>query len=185
MPLQPARRFVAGRDDLPPPPGWDSYEAIMALALQHAREAGERGEAPVGAVVLSAQGAVLATAANGPIALADPTAHAEILALRAAAARAGNYRLPGSILVVTLEPCLMCLGAMIHARVGLLVYGASDRKTGAVDSRLPGPDLPFFNHRFNIVSGIMAESCSRLLTDFFRSRRLGLGTPGDCSCQDG
>lgn len=172
MALQPARRYEAGAADMPsPPPGWDSYEAVMELALARAREAGASGEAPVGAVVLSSGGEVLATAGNAPISLNDPSGHAEILALRAAAANVGNYRLPGAILVVTLEPCLMCLGAMIHARVGRLVYGASDPRTGAIASRLPGPDLPFFNHRFDVVSGVSAETCGRVLQDFFRKCR--------------
>jgi tRNA(adenine34) deaminase len=184
MVLQPAKRFVAGIDVLPaPPPGWDSFEAAMEPALAKAGEAAAAGEAPVGAVVLSPLGEVLATAANSPIALADPTAHAEILALRVAAAKLGNYRLPGSILVVTLEPCLMCLGALIQARVGLVVYGAADPKAGAVDSCLSGPDLPFLNHRFDVVSGVSAEACGRLLTEFFRARRKGSAGPGECPCQ--
>ncbi len=172
MALLPARRFVAGTDLLPPPPpGWDSFDAVMELALDMAREAAALGEAPIGAVLLSAAGEVLAKAGNAPIATADPTAHAEILALRRGAAKVGNYRLPGSVLAVTLEPCLMCLGAMVHARVGLLVYGAADPRTGAVDSRLPGPDLPFFNHRFDVVSGVAADASATLLRDFFRDRR--------------
>ncbi len=172
MALLPARRFAAGGTDLPcPPPGWDSFEAVMELALAEARLAGAAGETPVGAVVVSPEGLVLSRAANAPITLADPTAHAEMLALRAAAKRIGNYRLTGCLLAVTLEPCLMCLGAMIHARIGLLVYGAPDPRTGAVDSQLPGPDLPFFNHRFDIVSGVLAEPCGQLLRDFFRDRR--------------
>ncbi|UJX40419.1 tRNA adenosine(34) deaminase TadA [Desulfovibrio sp. JY] len=172
MALQPARRFAAGVVDTPPaPPGWDSFEAVMALALEKAREAAAQGEAPVGAVVLSAAGELLGAAGNAPITRHDPTAHAEILVLRQAAAHVGNYRLPGSIMVVTLEPCVMCLGAMIHARVGLLVYGASDPRTGAIASMLPGPDLPFFNHRFDVVSGVLKDSCGGLLRDFFRERR--------------
>ena len=172
MPLQPARRYLADAADLPtPPPGWDSYEAIMTLALDKAREAASICEAPVGAVLLSPQGKLLAQAGNAPISRNDPTAHAEMLVLREAAARIGNYRLTGAILVVTLEPCLMCLGAMIHARIGLLVYGTADPRTGAVDSMLPGPDLPFANHRFNVISGVSAEACGQVLRDFFRSRR--------------
>lgn len=172
MGLQPARRSVAGADVLPsPPPGWDSFEAIMEIALAHARDAAVRGETPVGAVVLSATGDRLGAAGNAPITRNDPTAHAEILALRQAAATIGNYRLPGAILVVTLEPCVMCLGAMIHARIGLLVYGAPDPRTGAVSSMLPGPDLPFFNHRFDVVSGVCAVASGELLRNFFRCRR--------------
>ncbi len=172
MGLLPAKRFVPGDSGLPaPPPGFPDFEAVMALALAKAREAAAAGEAPVGAVVLAPTGEVLGAAGNAPIGSADPTAHAEILALRQAALSVGNYRLPGAILAVTLEPCLMCLGAMIHARVGLLVYGAADPRTGAVTSQLPGPDLPFFNHRFDVVSGVLETACGDLLRDFFRERR--------------
>ena len=122
MALVPAKRFDAALGELPaPPPGWPDFEAVMALALAEARAAAALGETPVGAVLLAADGELLARAANAPITAIDPTAHAEILVLRQAATARGNYRLPGSILVVTLEPCVMCLGAMIHARVGLLV----------------------------------------------------------------
>lgn len=184
MALQPARRYAADAADLPaPPPGWDSYGAVMELALTKAREAAAVGETPVGAVVLSPAGEVLAATGNAPIGYLDPTAHAEILALRAAAERIGNYRFPpGTLLAVTLEPCLMCLGAMIHARIGLLVYGASDPRTGAIDSQLSGPDLPFFNHRFDVVSGVSAAACGQLLKDFFRRRRAGAGNGADTTC---
>ncbi len=173
MALQPARRYTADAADPPALPlGFDSYERVMELALGKAREAALAGETPVGAVVLGPDGEVLGAAGNGPIGRNDPTAHAEILALREAAARIGNYRLPpGTLLAVTLEPCLMCLGAMIHARIGLLIYGASDPRTGAIASQLPGPDLPFFNHRFDVVAGVSAPQCGQLLKDFFRSRR--------------
>ncbi len=174
MALVPAKRFAANLCELPaPPPGWPDFETMMALALAEARAAATLGETPVGAVLLSADGALLAQAGNAPITTNDPTAHAEMRVLRQAATKVGNYRLPGTILVVTLEPCLMCLGAMIHARVGLLVYGATDPRAGVVDSRLPGPDLPFVNHRFNVVSGIMAGECGGLLRDFFREKRRG------------
>ena len=172
MVLQPARHFDGHAPDLPPPPpGWDSYEAIMEPALVQARQAALAGEAPVGAVLLAPTGELLAEAANAPIRLSDPTAHAEILVLRQAAAKIANYRLPGTILAVTLEPCLMCLGAMIHARIGLLVFATPDPRTGAIVSQLPGPDLPFFNHRFDVISGICAEASARMLRTFFRSRR--------------
>ena len=172
MALQPAQRFDARTDALPaPPPGWTSYEAIMELALNEARQAAALGEAPVGAIILSDRGGVLARAGNAPISSNDPTAHAEVLAIRQAAAQLKNYRLLNTTLVVTLEPCLMCLGAIVHARVGRLVYGAPDPRTGAVTSQLPGPDLPFLNHRFDVVAGVMAEECGALLRDFFRSRR--------------
>lgn len=172
MALQPAKRLDARTDALPaPPPGWASYEAIMELALNEARQAAALGEAPVGAIILSDHGEVLAQAGNAPISSSDPTAHAEVLAIRQAAAQMKNYRLLNTTLVVTLEPCLMCLGAIVHARVGRLVYGAPDPRTGAVTSQLPGPDLPFLNHRFDVVAGVMAEECGTLLRDFFRSRR--------------
>ena len=174
MALVPAKRFAANLCELPaPPPGWPDFETMMALARAEAGAAATLGETPVGAVLLSADGALLAQAGNAPITTNDPTAHAEMRVLRQAATKVGNYRLPGTILVVTLEPCLMCLGAMIHARVGLLVYGATDPRAGVVDSRLPGPDLPFVNHRFNVVSGIMAGECGGLLRDFFREKRRG------------
>ncbi|EKO39645.1 MAG: cytosine/adenosine deaminase [Solidesulfovibrio magneticus str. Maddingley MBC34] len=174
MALLPAKRFDAASGELPaPPPGWPDFEAVMALALDEARAAATLGETPVGAVLLSAEGELLARAGNAPITTNDPTAHAEMRVLRQAAATVGNYRLSGTILAVTLEPCLMCLGAMIHARVGLLVYGATDPRTGVVDSRLPGPDLPFFNHRFDVVSGIRAGECGGLLRAFFREKRRG------------
>ena len=174
MALKPAKRFDARSDDLPaPPPGWASYEAIMELALEDARQAAAIGEAPVGAIILSIHGVVLARAGNAPISSIDPTAHAEMLAIRQAAAKIKNYRLLDTTMVVTLEPCIMCLGAIVHARVGRLVYGAPDPRTGAVDSQLPGPDLPFLNHRFDVVTGVMAEECGTLLREFFRSRRGG------------
>lgn len=144
----------------------------MDRALEKAREAAALGETPVGAILLSAGGEVLGAAGNAPISSSDPSAHAEILALRQAARAVGNYRLPGAILAVTLEPCLMCLGAMLHARVGLVVYGASDPRTGAIASCLPGSDLPFSNHRFDVISGVLEPACGAVLREFFRARRL-------------
>jgi tRNA(adenine34) deaminase len=141
----------------------------MERALRLARAAGRRGEIPVGAVVLRA-GVVLGAAGNRSIAAHDPCGHAEIGALRRAARRAGNYRLPGALLVVTLEPCLMCLGAMVHARIGGLVYGARDPKIGAVSS-LAAPALAGLNHRFPVHGGLREEECAALLRGFFRTRR--------------
>jgi tRNA(adenine34) deaminase len=144
----------------------------MRIALEAAQAAAERGETPVGAVVVDpATGEVVAIGANGPIGAHDPTAHAEIVALRAAAARLGNYRLTGLTLVVTLEPCAMCAGAISHARIGRLVFGAEDAKGGAVVS---GPRFfaqPTCHWRPEVVSGVLAEESSALLKSFFRERR--------------
>jgi tRNA(Arg) A34 adenosine deaminase TadA len=144
----------------------------MRIALEEAQAAAGRGETPVGAVVLDpATGDIVARAANGPIGLNDPTAHAEILALRAAAARLGNYRLTGLTLVVTLEPCAMCAGAISHARIGRLVFGAGDEKGGAV---IHGPryfDQPTCHWRPQVTSGVLAEESAAMLRAFFRARR--------------
>ena len=142
----------------------------MERALALARRAAEEGEVPVGALLVR-EGEVLGEGWNQPIARHDPTAHAEILALRAAGRQVGNYRLPGSILYVTLEPCLMCTGAMVHARVERLVYGAPDEKRGAAGSRLDAFSLPGLNHRVEVTGGVLAEACGELLRGFFRVRR--------------
>jgi len=155
-----------------PPPGWPSWRLVMTRALRQAWSAGRSGEAPVGALVLDpVDGRILAEAGNASIARSDPTAHAEILALRAAGQALGNYRLGGAILVVTLEPCLMCLGAMVHARIGGLVFGAFDPKAGAVRSNLDAAALPFLNHRFPVLGGLLEKECGATLTRFFASRR--------------
>ena len=144
----------------------------MRLALQHARLAAAAGEVPVGAIVLDAQGRVIATGRNAPIAGHDPTAHAEIAALRAAAAALGNYRLDGCTLYVTLEPCTMCAGAMLHARLGRVVFGAPDAKTGAAGSVLnPFADARL-NHQTQVQGGVLADECAALLRDFFQPRRV-------------
>ncbi len=146
--------------------------AMMGHALAAARAAGAAGEAPVGAVVADPEtGAILAAAGNSPIAAHDPTAHAEILALRAAAARLGNYRLPGLSLYVTLEPCAMCAGAISHARIARLVYGAEDRKGGAVAHGPRFFEQPTCHWRPAITAGIGAEEAASLLRAFFRARR--------------
>lgn len=147
----------------------------MALALAEAAAGAKEGEVPVGAVLVGADGSILSKAHNAPITLSDPTAHAEIRCLRMAAGDMGNYRLPGASLVVTLEPCVMCLGALVHARVENVVFGAADPKTGAFGSRLDGPSLPFFNHRLNFQGGVMADACGALLRDFFQTRRARRG----------
>jgi tRNA(Arg) A34 adenosine deaminase TadA len=143
----------------------------MQLALECAREAGAGGEVPVGAVIVSEAGRLLARGANSPIARHDPTAHAEIVALRAAGAAAGNYRLPGCTLYVTLEPCAMCVGALVHARVARLVYGAADPKTGACGSVFDLAASPAHNHRLTVQGGVLAAACGEQLKAFFAERR--------------
>ncbi len=141
----------------------------MRQALALAERARDLGEVPVGAVVVR-DGAVLGRGWNRPIQAKDPTAHAEVVALREAASAASNYRLSGATLYVTIEPCLMCLGAVVHARVATVVFGADDPKTGAVRSLVDPNALPL-NHRFAVVSGVLAEECGALVRDFFRARR--------------
>ncbi|MFQ5778062.1 MAG: tRNA adenosine(34) deaminase TadA [Terriglobia bacterium] len=143
---------------------------FMEQALAEARQAEEEGEVPVGAVVV-AEGEVLARAHNRPVAASDPTAHAEILALRVAAARRGNYRLTGCTLYVTLEPCAMCAAALVHARIARLVYAAADPKAGAVQSCLRLLEAPHLNHRVEVEAGILAEEAAALLQRFFALRR--------------
>jgi tRNA(adenine34) deaminase len=143
----------------------------MEQALACAREAEVAGEVPVGAVVADVTGAVIARAANAPIARDDPTAHAEMLALRAAGRALGNYRLPGCVLYVTLEPCAMCVGALVHARIARIVYGAADPKTGACGSVFDLAATPKMNHRIDVTGGVLAEECGALLTQFFAARR--------------
>jgi len=144
--------------------------AFMREALSSAQAAAAAGEVPVGAVLVS-HGAVVATGANQPIAAHDPTAHAEIQALRAGAAALGNYRLPGTTLYVTLEPCLMCAGAIVHARVQRLVYGCADPRVGAAGSAFSVLDSAALNHRVEVVGGLLERECGELLRAFFRARR--------------
>ena len=143
---------------------------FMQSALAEARAADAAGEVPVGAVVVR-DGEILARAHNQPIGLNDPTAHAEILALRAAATKLGNYRLTGCDLYVTLEPCAMCAAAMVHARIRRLVYATADPKAGAVVSTMRLLDAPHLNHRVEVQSGLLADESSALLRQFFSSRR--------------
>ncbi len=143
----------------------------MRLALEEARNAPAAGEVPVGAIVVSPDGNILGRAHNQPVSLSDPSAHAEILAMRAAGRTLQNYRLEHCVLVVTLEPCFMCTGAIVHARLGGVVYGASDNRAGAVESCFNGLDLPFHNHRVWHMGGIAAQECAALLQDFFRKSR--------------
>jgi len=143
----------------------------MRLALEQARAGERQGEVPVGAVLVGRDGVILADAHNACLALNDPTAHAEILALRRAAARRGTYRLNGTVLIVSLEPCLMCAGALVHARVDGIVYGAADPLAGAVSSCLEAFALPFHNHAIWHMGGVAGEECAALLRDFFLKRR--------------
>jgi tRNA(adenine34) deaminase len=145
-------------------------ETLMGEALAEARRARDAGEVPIGAVVALA-GQIVGRGFNHPIAADDPTAHAEIAAIRDAAQRTGNYRLTGSTLCVTIEPCLMCVGALIHARIGTLVYGSVEPRSGAVVSTVAGGELPGHNHRFAVVSGIREAECKGLLQEFFRAKR--------------
>jgi tRNA(adenine34) deaminase len=148
-----------------------SDEHWMGLALAQAREAAWAGEVPVGAVVVK-DGQLLASGRNAPIAGHDPTAHAEVVALREAARVLGNYRLDGCTLYVTLEPCAMCSGAMLHARLARVVFGASDARTGAAGSVLDLFAQPQLNHHTAVVGGVMAHACAQLLKDFFKPRRI-------------
>jgi tRNA(adenine34) deaminase len=142
----------------------------MRLALDQARLAQESGEVPIGAVVVI-DDEVAGSGFNQPIVSRDPTAHAEIVAIRAAAERVGNYRLTGSTLYVTVEPCLMCVGALVHARIGTLVFGTPEPRSGAIESALRAQDSPGLNHKFEIVSGVLAGECRDLMQAFFRERR--------------
>jgi tRNA(adenine34) deaminase len=148
-----------------------THEDYMRQALAEARRAQEAGEVPVGAVLV-ADGAVVGRGFNQPIGRLDPTAHAEIVALRAAAATLANYRLVGVTAYVTLEPCLMCVGALLNARVATVVYGAPEPKWGAVRSLVRFDELAL-THRFEVVAGVLEDECRCLLVDFFRSRRGG------------
>ena len=146
-------------------------ETFMRRALVLAQTAEMQGEVPVGALIVDPDGRVIAEAANGPIGLNDPTAHAEVLALRQAGNALGNYRMPGCTMYVTLEPCAMCAAALVHARMRRLVYGAPDPKTGACGTVLNIPSAPGMNHKIEIVGGELAEKCGELLTVFFSRRR--------------
>lgn len=142
----------------------------MQQALTLAKQAQAVGEVPVGAVVVL-NDQIIGEGYNRPIGLHDPSAHAEIMAMRAAAEKVGNYRLLGATLYVTLEPCMMCIGAMVHARIQRVVFGAHDPKTGAVESVATLFESPYLNHRVEVLGGLLAEECSVMLKDFFRARR--------------
>lgn len=145
-------------------------EQYMRMALAQAHAAGAAGEVPVGAVLVR-DGMVLAAGSNGPIGRCDPTSHAEIEALRAAGRSLRDYRLGGATLYVTLEPCLMCAAAIVHARVARLVFGAWDPRVGAAGSLIDAFRLPGLNHRVDVFGGVLADECQRLLREFFAARR--------------
>lgn len=151
----------------------------MRIALEEAARAEEAGEVPIGAVAVL-DGHVVGRGSNRPIGGVDPTAHAEIVALRQAAAVVGNYRLEGVDVYVTLEPCLMCVGALVHARVRTVIFGAREPKTGALVSAIHALDTPGLNHRFAVVEGVLGEECRDIVQRFFRSRRGSIGSPTGC-----
>ena len=146
------------------------HDQFMAEALVLARTARDAGEVPIGAVVVL-NGDVLGRGFNQPISSGDPTAHAEMEAIRDAARRVGNYRLTGATLYVTIEPCLMCAGAFVHARIGTVVFGAPEPRTGALESTVRAGDFPGHNHRFDVVSGVRADEARELMQEFFKARR--------------
>ena len=144
----------------------------MDLALDEARKAAAAGEVPVGAVVVL-DGRVVGAGFNRPISSHDPTAHAEIVAMREAALALQNYRLTGATLYVTVEPCMMCVGAMVHARIGLVVFGATEPRAGALVSAQRAHELPWLNHRMAVEGGVREEECRALMQTFFQERRAG------------
>ncbi len=157
------------------------HEHFMRAALDEARRALEAGEVPVGAVIVMA-GEIVARGFNQPISASDPTAHAEVVAIRAAARVLENYRITGAILYVTVEPCMMCVGALSHARVGEVVYGAPEPRSGALVSSLRGLESPGLNHRFAVTAGVLEDECRALIQEFFRAKRrpgAAVGTAAD------
>ncbi|MBW1997571.1 MAG: tRNA adenosine(34) deaminase TadA [Deltaproteobacteria bacterium] len=152
---------------------------LMGQALEEARKGLREGEVPVGAVVCDQGGRIISRAHNRPICLCDPTAHAEILALRSAGSSLGNYRLEEATLVVTLEPCFMCMGAAVNARISRLVYGAADPKFGAAGSLYSLHQDERLNHRVEVVPRIMEKECRKIMQDFFRDRRQEVKNPGE------
>ena len=152
-----------------PEPG---HELFMRAALEQARLARDAGEVPVGAVLVR-DGQIVARGYNRPIGAVDPTAHAEVLVLRAAAVAVRNYRLTGTTLYVTHEPCLMCVGALVHARVGEVVFGTVEPRTGALVSAVRALETPGLNHRFAVTGGVLEDDCRELIQGFFREKRQG------------
>jgi tRNA(adenine34) deaminase len=149
-----------------------SDQNFMNLALEQGKLAFECGEVPVGAVVVLA-GQVIGRGYNKPITSLDPSAHAEVVALRDAAKNIGNYRLSGAILYVTVEPCTMCAGLLVHSRIDRLVYGTTEPKSGVIESAMCLLDRPFYNHKIDILGGVLAKEASTLMSDFFTMRRAG------------
>lgn len=147
------------------------HASLMEAALEQAVRARDLGEVPIGAVV-ALGGEIVGRGFNQPISSGDPTAHAEIVAIRDAARATGNYRLTGAVLCVTIEPCLMCVGALVHARIATLVFGAPELRTGAVVSTVRGGELPGHNHRFAVESGLREQECRALMQAFFQERRV-------------
>ena len=146
------------------------HEEFMRAALEQARLAIDAGEVPIGAVIVI-DGQIVARAFNQPIRAVDPTAHAEVLALRAAAQEIGNYRLPGAMLYVTVEPCLMCVGALVHARIKEVVFGAVEPRSGALVSTVRGHEIAGLNHRVTVTGGVLEADCRDLIQQFFREKR--------------
>ena len=146
-------------------------EHYMREALEYAEFAGTMGEVPVGAVVVDPDGTIIGFGGNCPVGQCDPTAHAEIQALKIAGQRTNNYRLTGCTIYATLEPCVMCAGAIVHARIARLVFGARDLRFGGVRSKFQIADSDLLNHRVEVVEGVLAADCQRLLQQFFESRR--------------
>jgi tRNA(Arg) A34 adenosine deaminase TadA len=145
-------------------------EELMGAALELAREARERGEVPVGAVLVI-EGEIVGRGFNQPVSRNDPTAHAEIVALRQAGRETGNYRLPGSTMYVTIEPCQMCVGAMVHARVARVVYGTPEPKAGAIESAMRAHEHPSLNHRRQVTGRVLEDECREVIQTFFQERR--------------
>jgi tRNA(adenine34) deaminase len=148
-----------------------SDEQFMGAALELAREAQRRGEVPVGAVVVL-DGTMIGEGFNQPIGAHDPTAHAEMVALREAGRRIGNYRLTGATLYVTIEPCQMCVGAMIHARIARVVFGAREPKAGALESAMRAHEHPSLNHRMDAIGGVLEAECRAVIQEFFKEKRV-------------
>ena len=146
------------------------HDDFMRLALAQAAQARDAGEVPVGAVVVL-DGAVVGTGFNQPITATDPTAHAEVVAMRAAAAALKNYRLTGATIYVTVEPCLMCVGAMVHARIGTVVFGATEPRSGAIVSMTSAHEFPELNHRVAAIGGVLEDECRAIMQEFFKERR--------------